>query len=136
MRLQPPGLVLILVASTGACAGLGSGHSPTTSPTRADSFVTGLEIQEAGGSTVLDGVRLLVRPPSMTGLTPRTFRNPRGDAPVVYLDGVRVGDIRLLGQIHWTELESMRFMTPADATTRYGTGHFGGALIVETRGGG
>jgi hypothetical protein len=33
------------------------------------------------------------------------------------------------------DVEEMRLLSPADATTRYGTGYDGGAIIVELQGG-
>lgn len=104
--------------------------SPDARP--GSTLVTGLDIKRVGGFTALDGVRLLIRPPSMTGLTPATFRNPMGDPPVAYLDGARLTDIRTLEQVHYTAIASMRFLDASSATIRYGTGHFGGAVVVTT----
>jgi hypothetical protein len=55
-----------------------------------------------------------------------------GDAilPVVYLDGVRGGDLSYLQSIGIEEVERVRFVNARDATTRWGTGHAGGAIEV------
>lgn len=104
--------------------------SPHVGP--GSTVVTGLDIKRAGGFTALDGVRLLIRPPSMTGLVPVTFRNRTGDPPIAYLDGARLSDIQTLEQVYYTAIESVRFLDAPSATIRYGTGHFGGAVVVTT----
>ena len=53
--------------------------------------------------------------------------------PVVYLDGSRFGEIELLGSIPVHEVEDVEFLSPGDATTRYGTGHAGGVIAVRSR---
>jgi hypothetical protein len=61
-----------------------------------------------------------------------TISNP-DPLPVVYLDGVRTGDLE---QLHWMsadELETIARLSPADATTRFGTGHSAGAIDIRTR---
>lgn len=52
---------------------------------------------------------------------------------VVYVDGARIGSPRELEQIPRTNIKEMRFYTPSDATTRWGTGHTLGAITVTTK---
>lgn len=127
-------LTLILISLSVGCGGTGliARTESDRGQHRSPGLVTGSDVREAGGRSALDGVRLLIRPPSMTGRAPATFRNPLGDPPVVYLDGVRLTDIRTLDQIHYTTLKSMRFLDASSASIRYGTNHFGGALVVTT----
>lgn len=57
------------------------------------------------------------------------------DEPVVYLNGVRYGEVISLQQVPADAVLSMRFMVGTDATTRYGTGHSGGVILVRTKSG-
>ena len=52
--------------------------------------------------------------------------------PVVYIDGIAQGDIRELERLPVSEVELLRYLGPNDATTRYGTGHTAGAILVTT----
>ena len=52
---------------------------------------------------------------------------------VVYVNGVRVGSPRELEQVTRTSIKEMRYVSPSDATTRWGTGHSLGAISVTTR---
>jgi hypothetical protein len=46
---------------------------------------------------------------------------------------VRMGGVGALRQVRVHNIATMRFMTPSDATTRFGTGHAGGAILILTR---
>ena len=60
----------------------------------------------------------------------------RGRSPthevVVYVDGLEVGGVASLHDIAASDVAYVAFLTPADATTRFGTGHPGGVLFVRT----
>lgn len=60
---------------------------------------------------------------------------PRHDVrPVVYVDGIPAGSLEVLREIPVVDVESVTFMNPIEATTRFGTDHQAGALLVATRG--
>jgi hypothetical protein len=50
--------------------------------------------------------------------------------PRVFVDERDFGPLRSLRDIGVETVEEMRFMSPADATTRYGTGYPGGIIFV------
>ena len=52
----------------------------------------------------------------------------------VYLDNVRIGDSNALVDIPLAAVREIRYFNAADATTRWGTGHAGGAIEVITTG--
>ena len=52
---------------------------------------------------------------------------------VVYLDGVLYGSLESLKTIGVESVRLIEFINAADATTRYGTNHVGGAILVQTR---
>lgn len=136
MRFSTMSLLLsaaLLVLVTGCTTTGTQDVPPYVGP--GSTLVRGPDIKRVGGVTALDGVRLLIRPPNMTGRAPATFRNPGGDPPIAYLDGARLGDIRTLEFVHYTAVESIRFLDASSATIRYGTGHLGGAVVVTTHNG-
>jgi hypothetical protein len=88
--------------------------------------ITAAEIADAGiTTTALDAVQR-VRPQWM---------HTRGGQQVrVYLDGNRFGnDIRSLAGIPAGNVHRIEQLSPQQATTRWGGGHLGGAIHVETR---
>ncbi len=61
-----------------------------------------------------------------------TISNP-DPLPIVYMDGVRSGDLQELRLLSAEDVDTIRRLSPSDATTRYGTGHLAGAIDVRTR---
>jgi len=53
--------------------------------------------------------------------------------PIVYLDGIRTGDLEQLHLMSADDVDTMTLLSPADATTLFGTGHPSGAVDVRTR---
>lgn len=52
----------------------------------------------------------------------------------VYLDGVQFGGVESLAAIPARDVFDVQWLSPMDATTRYGTGNTAGAIVVTTRG--
>ena len=48
----------------------------------------------------------------------------------VYVDGTRIGTLEVLNNIGAHEVHEIRYLSPSEATNRYGTGHVQGAIIV------
>ena len=123
-------LLLPLIVVLFACAtsqGSGSGRSARV--------LTADEIAEAAVFTAAEAIQQL-RPQWLhTRSSPSAglYSNPDGDPPKVYLDGIRMDSLRELERIRADAVEEMRYMSPTDATNRYGTGHSGGAILVTTR---
>jgi hypothetical protein len=62
------------------------------------------------------------------------FRTRSGTtAPVVVVDNVRAGDLEMLRSISTQNVQQLRYISPSDATTRWGTGYTGGAIEVIMR---
>jgi hypothetical protein len=51
----------------------------------------------------------------------------------VVLNGSLYGDLRDLRRLNTVEVTSIEYMSSSDATTRFGTGYAGGAIVVSTR---
>jgi hypothetical protein len=50
----------------------------------------------------------------------------------VYLGGGMLSDLRTLRSINMSSVMEIRYINGADATTRYGMGHTGGAILTKT----
>jgi hypothetical protein len=53
--------------------------------------------------------------------------------PEVYIDGARSGGVNTLSQYNAGIIHEIRYLTADEATTRYGTGHGGGAILVSLK---
>ncbi len=62
-----------------------------------------------------------------------TLGNPTPAYAEVYVDGLRYGPLESLYQISTNTIERIEYLSALDATTRYGTGHMGGAILVVIR---
>lgn len=51
-------------------------------------------------------------------------------ALVVYVDAVRYGSVDALKNIPASSIEEIRYLSPIEATARYGQGHNGGVILV------
>lgn len=99
-------------------------HCSPLAPT--SNRVTGDELREAHVRTLLEAVGR-VRPRFLRSHAPR-----RGQSAVAYLDGVRMGPVDRLRDVPVMDVVDVVFLPAADATTRFGTDHTGGALLVRT----
>jgi hypothetical protein len=52
---------------------------------------------------------------------------------IIYMDDIRLGDPSSLANIPTIRVKEIRFVNARDATTRYGTGHSSGVILVTTK---
>lgn len=57
------------------------------------------------------------------------------DAPLVFLDGVRLPDFRALERIPAETISTIEIFNGLDATTYYGSNAVGGAIVIKTKNG-
>ena len=109
-----------------ATSRLAVGPGSLTSP-----FLTETEISSVDTPTAFDVIQK--RRPHY--LSARRVNGKTCD-PRVYLDGLRlVGGIHALRDIPATAVHEIRRLDAIDATTRYGAGHQGGAILITTKAG-
>jgi hypothetical protein len=108
-----------------ACASTGASSGST-----ARDVITRAEIDEIGVDNAYDAVRRL----HATWLRPRLIDPTTGEPPpvIVYMDGIRAGELDFLRTIRAEDIDRMLYYHPTDATTKWGTGHGGGAIEVIT----
>lgn len=121
-------LSLALVLSVGACASTGSPGYAGSGPD-----VIGPEEVRAEEDRTDNAYELVRRE------RPRWLRargsSFSGDRPLprVILDGTDYGPAETLRDFRVSDIEEVRYMSASDATTRFGTGYMGGAILVATR---
>ena len=140
------GLVLCVgCASGGATSGAaGAGNASATAgaetavrPVRGTlNLIPNAEIEAAAGD-LMNAYDLVYRlRPSMM-----RFRNQTAGAtssgevvgPVAYVDDVRLGALDLMRTVMRASVKEIRFISPTDATTRWGSGHSNGVIQVVTK---
>jgi hypothetical protein len=125
--LVPMGLILISPL-LGACAGASGDGTRASAPAN---LITREMVEQTHVSTAFELVQN-VRPRWLQDRGPTSLDGSR--TPVqIYLDGSRYGGPEALQAISLDAIEEMRYLGAADATTRFGTGHGGGVILVTTR---
>jgi hypothetical protein len=124
VRLCAPAALLLLTAC-GTPGQLGRLATNTT--------ITEAELAALDVATAYHAVERL-RPDFLRGRGTVSVRSPQTALPVVYLAGVRQqGGPEALRQIRHRDVREIQYLKAADATTRYGTDHAGGAILVILR---
>lgn len=120
--------VIVLVTVVVACVGNAEMNRPAVSPAhRTGPLLTETEISSVDTPTALDAIQRL-RPQYLW-----TGRIRSAEAPRVYVDGMFVGGVNALRDISSTTIHEIRRLDALEATTRYGTGHPGGAIAISTK---
>lgn len=124
------GLTVLITALTVVACGTSDGARSSSGGDR--NRITAEQMGEVVGqySTAYEVVQNL-RPLWLRKRGRTSFTNEADIA--VYVDGSRYGVPNDLRSISVIAIESMRFLTPSEATNRYGTGHTHGAIMVNTK---
>jgi len=136
--LRGAGLALCVLLVVGCSTRTGDSTVTNTSP----DLIVREQILDMPDGTALDVIQRL-RPnwlrPRSQGTIAGSTRNPSsgtviGDAETafVFVDEVRFGELGSLSRISSLNIESIVFISPLDATTRYGTGYTAGIIRVNT----
>ena len=123
-------LIAFGVAAVG-CGGGGSGSAaqPTTGAARTTrgsaNLITEAEISATSYQNALEVVQ---------NLRPAMMRPRPGGGPVMlYLDDVKMMDLNGLSTVPSGRINEIRYISAQDATTRWGTGHASGVILVTTK---
>ena len=122
--MRPVCLAVVgLTLLAAACAsGGGSGES---GPRSNRNLITGEELtQVAEVDTAFDAIQRL---------RPNWLRGRGGSSPKVFIDGVQMGNAGVLRNYRVDVIRECRYIPPADASLRFGTGFGGGVIEVLTR---
>lgn len=110
-------LLLLLVLGTG-CAAPGAG-----SGTSSGDVLTQEDLAAYQNNDLYQALRRL-KP---------TWLSYRGGSPEVLVNGLRRGDVEVLRQIFVQDVGRVEFLSPQEATNRYGTGFLNGAISIQLR---
>lgn len=124
--------LFVAVGLATACVSSSAGSSNSSRGSRDVITLEDLD-QETSGSAY-DAIQRL-RPRWLQSRGVSSTRTMRPTPPRVYMDNAPLGSLNSLNSISITDVQRMQFMNAGDATTRFGTGHDGGAIMVTTRSG-
>src|SRR5687768_6358671 len=97
-------------------------------------LLTGDQLRQVDVGNVYDALRRL-RPQWLRARGSASMVSPRASEPIVYVSGIRRGELRTLQNVNIDQVLRVEFIDARDATTRFGTGHAGGVITVDvTRG--
>lgn len=126
--------ILALLVPLAACWDPGSGSPSRSRPTPRTStgVITPTELRDTGASDLYQAIQRLR--PQWLVVRGRGSRGARGSPErlVIYLDGTRYGAVGSLRQISPSAVAEIRYYSSSEATTRFGTGHTAGAIVVTT----
>lgn len=98
----------------------------------APDVITREQIEASNGRTAYDVIQR-VRPTFLRTRGTTSTRTGQETLPTIYLDGMPFGPLRSLHDLVSDRIEEIRYVNARDATTRWGTGHTAGVILVTTR---
>lgn len=123
----PSYAALLLLFAVGSCTATGGSGGTSRG---GSGEITQADIEGTSALTAHDAVDQL-RPAWLRARGARTIENPNPYA-TVYVDGLRRGELDELRGIPVTDVDTIDYLSPSDATTRFGLGHTGGVIRVTT----
>jgi hypothetical protein len=132
------GIVAGACASSSSSAPAASGTASANVPRRGNStLITQEEIEAVHLETIYDVIERLrpnmLRthgPPSrINGATPAEAGASSSHINV-YLNGTWIRDVSMLRNIQAASVKQVQYLSSSDATTRFGTGHVAGAILI------
>lgn len=131
--------VWFAVCAAAACASSGTQPSAQMSDSagapaaarRSANLITEDEIMKSSARDGHQAVQVL-RPDWLRVRGASSLSGAQSDI-VIYLNGQRFGGSASLAQFQATSIRDMRFLSPSEATNRFGTGHNAGAILVRTK---
>ena len=136
--------LFVLPLFTLSSCGHSSANRLSTMSEPGEQVITQETIEQSGAVTAWDVLKR--HAPSIqfredrNGRPSRMWRHGRGsitqdDAPLVFLDGVKMPDWRMLDQIPANTIHRISILSGIQGTTYYGTNAVGGVIRIETKDG-
>ena len=95
-------------------------------------LITSDEIAKSNAGNAYEAVERL-RPAFLRTRGAQSIQNPTPATPMIYVDGMRYGALQSLVQIPALGIISIQYLSPLDASQRFGLGNEGGAILVSTK---
>lgn len=125
-----PAKMLAIVLLSGGCAAASSGSVRATGADR--DILTAAEILQSSGATAYDVIAQL-RPQFLRSRGASSLLAAAPPTAVVYVDNVQIGTLQVLRTIGAQTISRVEYLSASDATTRFGTDHTGGAILISTK---
>ena len=122
--------ITIIAAALIGLAGCGP-HATHVVPQNRN-LITSDEIARSNATNAMEAVERL-RPSFLRTRGAQSMQNTEPPTPIVYVDGMRYGTLQTLSTIPALNIFSIEYMNAIDASQRFGLGHEGGAIVVNTR---
>ncbi|HEU5185876.1 MAG TPA: hypothetical protein VFU01_14985 [Gemmatimonadaceae bacterium] len=117
---------MLLAAFLIGCTHPGADVAPRSG---AQDVLASEEIERSNAGTLHEAIERL-RPQFLLSRGRASMRAPNSLLPVVFVDNVPQASIESLRGISARDVQYVRFLSAADATTRYGTGYMAGVIEV------
>lgn len=140
VRMSKTVTAVTLLASVACASGGGSSGGGSTAgrsrPTADRNVILESEINSRApdAGTALQVIQKL-RPEMLRtrGTASPMDRTGESVQPKVYLDNIEYGTLSALTNVNASQISEIRFVNARDATTRWGTGHLGGVILIMTK---
>lgn len=121
-------------ATVGAAATGGGSVSTAVAPARGNSnLILEAEIVGSGSANALEAIQRL-RPAMLRGRGSSQIGEGSGTEQIqVYVDGIPSGGLSAAAGVAAMTVKEIRYINASDATTRFGTGHAMGAILITTK---
>jgi hypothetical protein len=127
----------VLVAAMVALTACASGGGGATAARQNPNLISMEEIVESSASNAYEVIQRLrpnfLRTRGAVHGTPGATNAVEMVDLVVYLNENRLGGSDQLRQISTTDIKEIRYFNSSEATTKWGTGHSGGAIQIVSR---
>ena len=127
------------LAGLAACASGGSGNAAATDDrasrpaSRSANLITAEELEASTAQNLFRAIEML-RPTWLRVRGTASVSTPGAAAALqVYLDNSHYGVVTALQQLTVTSVREVRYLDGREATTRFGTGHGAGAILVRLK---
>ena len=128
--------VALWTAACGPTGGGGSVGGGTRLAPRSQELIPQAEIA-ANASEASNALQIIekLRPQMLRTRGTSSPTDPTGETnrPKVYVDNVAYGELSTLTNLNASQIREIRFINARDATTRWGTGHDSGVILVTTK---
>jgi hypothetical protein len=129
-------LATLATAVSLGCVTSGAPANAKSSGSRSQDVIGEAEItaRARDASNALEVIQAL-RPQMLRsrGLSSPSDMTGEGTLPKVYVDDIAYGNINTLSSLNTGQIKEIRFVNARDATTRWGTDHMGGVILVTTK---
>ena len=117
----------------GGAAGASAARTAASSARGSENVIVAGEIAASCATNAMEAIRQL-RPAMLRGRGSAGMEGgSSADQIVVYVDNIKSGGLEALVPISAISIKEIRFLSAADATTRFGTGTPSGAILVTTK---